>query len=251
MNNTPKKSTAKPKVAYGGKPEAGIGAARVKKAGPKFGGKFPKELSIKITTPRGVAIWPVLPPSPPDTKFNKSGDYRLKLRIPLAEAQDLMDECAGLLRRAVAHFTEETGEVPKMCESLPYSLEADDAGNETGNVVLGMKAAAVGKTKTGEEFTRRLPVVDAKRNPMSKVVGGGSTLRAQVTFAPFYKTAEVGLGLVARMEMVQVINLQQWSGADPTAAFDEEDGYEDDGGGAAPASATDAPLALGDDAGDM
>ena len=248
---TAAKPTTKPAPAAAGKPapkpatgKPAVGAPKPQaKKAPKFEG-FAKDLRVKGTTEKGRAIWPVLPPAKPDTKFSPEGTWRIRVAIPSDEAQPLVDELTALLNSAIDAYVAETGvahEDAKVCESLPYQQETDKEGNLTGNIVFSFKAKASGVSqRTGESWQRNVPVLDSKRRRMNQKVGGGSIVRVGYDVQPFY-TAALGIGLTARLEAVQVLDLQTYSD-DAESYFNDEDGYEE------ASSAEYTAEAVGDDA---
>lgn len=105
--------------------------------------------------------------------------------------------------------------------NLPYAYEEDkDTGERTGYVILRPNT------------TTKPAVVDAKKNPVSKPVFGGSIVKVIVKPSLYDTGSNCGVKLY--LNAVQVLQLA--SGGGDASMFDEEDGYVDDGVATAPAA---------------
>lgn len=188
------------------------------------------------TTPPGTAIWPRL--DTPDTKFKAEGKYSVKLRIPEALGRPIVDAIEAMataeFQRAKAEEKNPQKRAKIKLADLPVQAELDDEGAETGNLLFnfGMTASGVSK-KTGQPWTRRPALFDAKGKPLPKgaKIGSGSTLKVAYTMSPF-TTGAVGSGVSLRLEAVQVLELRQFGEQSASGyGFGEEEGYtasEDD-----------------------
>ena len=112
---------------------------------------------------------------------------------------------------------------------LPYALDEDDDGNETGDVTFKFNTHASGKNqKTGKEWTRNLPLFDAagvRIAPGSVTVWGGTTAKVAFTFQE-YAALQLGASVKLRLEAVQIIELVSSGGAPAESfGFEETDGY--------------------------
>ena len=203
-----------------------------------------KKKTPKITTPKGIAVYPKL--TKPDTKFKAEGEYSIKLRV----SQDVADQIVAKHLVPILEDFKKTDDFQakakkvgiKKIKQLDWYKEVnDDEGNATGDVELSFKAKASGKKKDGSEWKRGpIAVFDAKGTPAKNVqVWGGSEVKVSFTPMPWINPkGEYGIKL--GLEAVQVIKLV--TGGERGASdygFGEEEGFtaEDD---AAPA---------GDDAG--
>lgn len=180
-----------------------------------------KQKNLRITSPQGRAIFPYL--TKPDTKFKDGGEYKVKLAVPAKLAEGLVkiidDTVATALIKAKA---EAKGKRVKEAD-LPYQMDEN-----TDEVIFSFKMNASGKTKSGEVFTQKPALFDAKGKSVdvNVRVGGGSTLRVSAEVVPFI--APIGVGVSMRMKAVQIITLKEFGGnADAGAyGFGAEEGYE-------------------------
>ena len=179
-----------------------------------------------LKTPAGIAVWPKL--TKPDTKFNAEGEYTVKLAIPSEEAQDLIAELDKAFA-AAQETAKEKNPGKKIKEATkPYTIEEDDDGNETGNIVVSFKCKAQITDKHGNTRANSPKLFDSKNKefPKDEEIWGGSTLRIAFNAIPYY-TAMAGAGISLRLKAVQVIELVSGAGGGTGASygFGEEDGY--------------------------
>lgn len=179
-----------------------------------------------LKTPAGVAVYPHL--TKPDTRFVPEGQFQVKLRIPSEEAQDLIAELDKAFA-AAQETAKEKNPGKKIKEATkPYTIEEDDEGNETGNIVVSFKCKAQITDKQGNTRANSPKLFDSKNKefPKDQDIWGGSTLRIAFNPVPYY-TAMVGAGVSLRLKAVQVINLVSGGGGGNGASygFGEEDGY--------------------------
>jgi len=173
------------------------------------------------TTPIGKARWPHL--SEPDTKFDEDGSYHVDLILDGEEAADLVSRLEALYNDAYAGFCREKKKTNLKQSDMPFAPEEDDEGQATGNMVFRFKMRA--KTKKGIDL--RPLLFDAKMNPMTEVIGGGSDIR--VSFDPScWFVPALGVGMSLRLRGVQCVRLVEYlGGSDPESlGFQAEDGFE-------------------------
>jgi len=179
-----------------------------------------------LKTPAGVAVYPHL--TKPDTRFVPEGQFQVKLRIPSEEAQDLIAELDKAFA-AAQEIAKEKNPGKKIKEATkPYTIEEDDEGNETGNIVVSFKCKAQITDKQGNTRANAPKLFDSKNKefPKDEEIWGGSTLRIAFNAIPYY-TAMAGAGISLRLKAVQVIELVSGAGGGTGASygFGEEDGY--------------------------
>lgn len=194
-----------------------------------------------LKTPAGTAIWPKL--TKPDTKFNADGEYSVKLAIPSEEAQDLIAQLDKLYEQSQEIAKEKNPGKKIKQAAKPYTVEEDDQGNETGNVILSFKCKAKLTSKDGSTFANAPKLFDSKNKefPKDEDIWGGSTLRIAFNAIPYY-TGMVGAGVSLRLKAVQVLNLVSGGGGDGSSyGFGEEEGY------VAPAASTNTVTADADE----
>lgn len=206
--------------------------------------------SIQITTPVGTAKYPRL--NEPDTKFKEAGEYSVKLLLDFDTAEPLIKQIDEYYDAAYAEALKEAQEdkpklkTIKVCpDGKPYRREEDrETGEETGNVEFKftMRASGVSK-KTGKAWSRSPMLFDAKRNPTTANIWGGSEIRVSADLFP-WNTA-LGFGCSLRLIGVQVLKLVSGTSRDPKdMGFEVEEGFEQEADG----SEAFAPDKEGDDA---
>ena len=181
-----------------------------------------KSKKIKMTSPKGIAVYPHL--SEPNRRFDSNGVYEVKLKLEGDEATAFVDRLKNILDD---HHTTVSKEMKKKVKraDLPVTEVVDDEGHETGEVEVKFKLKAQFDYE-GKTVTQRPVLLDAKKNPITDVhVGSGSTLRIGCEVFPYY-TATVGAGLSLRCKVVQVIDLVEYGGGTAGYDFDDEDGFE-------------------------
>ena len=182
-------------------------------------------------TPKGVFVYPKL--SEPDTKFKEEGEYSTKVRVPDAEAANLVQEIDRRAAAALAEARENEVNAKKRnawsTKYLPYEAEEDDDGNETGHILFKFKSKASGTTKGGKTWNRTIPVFDAEGTPMTGVdIWGGTVGRISFSFVPYAGTAAVtGASVSLQINAVQVIDLVEGGNRSADAfGFSREEGYK-------------------------
>lgn len=180
------------------------------------------------TSPKGVAIYPRL--NSPDYKFKDEGEFKVKLSMPLEQAQAFIDKIEEARAEAVADMKAERaakGNKKKMKEADPPYEEMEDG---TVQFNFKMKHKVKGK-KDGKVYKLFPALFDAKGKPLAKGIniGGGSVLKVAFNFVPF-DTPAAGAGVTMRMSAVQVIDLVEFGQKSASGfGFGEEDGFDSEG----------------------
>lgn len=193
-----------------------------------------KRKKVLVVTAPGVAVWPHL--HSPDTKFDKEGGvYRVQVAYPAESEQAvaLVKKIDAWVDQAIATENKRLVEDGKKAKNpstfkradLPYKMELNDEGEETGRMLFNFKLKAKGKTREGEVFERRvaLYVKGGAPLPKDKRIGGGSTIQVSYEPNPFF-TGGLGAGVSLRMEAVMVHELVEWAQRDAAGyGFDMDD----------------------------
>lgn len=205
------------------------------------------QTKIKGITPVGVASYPYL--NKADTKFNAEGEFKTGLRMSAEDSKALRTQIDKMTeeqeavvraeledRLAKAKTGADKAKVKKLMENLtanvPYVETVDDDGEPDGGYELKFKTKATFKdNKTGKTIQRTVKLFDAKRNPTTVAIFGGSRIKVAYELAPYFVPATGAYGVSLRMNAVQVIELSQGSGGSTGASygFGEEDGFESEG----------------------
>lgn len=192
-----------------------------------------KQKKQKMTSPRGVAVYPKL--DKPDTKFKAEGVYSIKLRVSQEVADQLVSKLKPILDeyKAGEEFNKVAKKVGKAkVKQLDWYKDVnDDEGNPTGEVTMTFAAKASGKKKDGSEW-KRGPVAtfDAKGTPLPKGTQVWSGSEVKVSFTPMPWINPKGeYGVKLGLEAVQVLKLVSGGARDASDyGFGEEEGYETD-----------------------
>ena len=183
-----------------------------------------KRKHIKLTTPKGTAIYPWL--NEPNRKFDQIGVYSVNLRMNGEDAAEFISEITKVRDE---YHDEQTKEMKKKLKKadLPVMEVVDDQGEETGEVDLKIKLKA-GYEYDGKTITQRPTLIDAKQQPMANdiLIGSGTTLRCGVEVAPWY-VPTMGIGVSLRLRVAQIIDLVEFGGGGAAAYdFNNEEGFE-------------------------
>lgn len=195
-----------------------------------------KQRPAKMTSPRGVFVYPRL--TKPDTKFKAEGEFTTKLRVEAGPAAPLMkkiDKAAAESLAAAKKAAKNPKEAAKWeTKYLPYEMETDEDGNETGNVLFKFGTKASGETREGRKWKRTVPLFDAKGKPLPRSkdgtyevdVWGGSEGYVSFVIMPYSPTVQIGASVSLQLEAAQIVKLV--SGGDREAS-DYGFGSHDDG----------------------
>lgn len=198
-------------------------------------------------TPKGIAIHPWI--NKPDTKYAPDGVFKMQLKLKLADAnvqnlKVLVDEAAQVA------FDVETkdltaGEKKKWTLYVPYTLEEDDEGNETGYIIFTFKRNRIIKLQGGDTKELQVYIYDSKGNVpeagKEPSIWGGTELKTLFTFRNVKVPGTKNAGVKLDFSAVKVFKLSKGEGKrDPFAkeapdADGDDDGYvwepSTDGGG--------------------
>lgn len=182
-----------------------------------------KRKSLKMTTPKGTAVWPWL--TEPNRKFDQAGVYSVNLKMSSEDAEEFVKT----ITRVRDDFHEEETKTQKKKikkADLPLVEVVDDQGNETGEVELKLKMNA-SYEHDGKTITQRPTLIDTKQNPITEDVrvGSGTTMRCGVEVRPWYVPSQ-GVGVSLRLKVVQIIELVEFGGGTSGFDFDDEEGFE-------------------------
>jgi hypothetical protein len=174
-------------------------------------------------------------------KPNKFGNFSVDLVVEPNEATAFQEKLKALSEAARDQLIEEAkptkGKTKQAVqkELQGYTLhvigkpDTDANGEPTGNTLFTFTNKAEGKKKDGSTFKVRIDAVDAKRNKMvAAKIGRGSLVKVAFQVVPFAMASTKLIGVSGRLQAVQVKELVEYTGG-ASAAFAEEDGYQDDG----------------------
>lgn len=187
-----------------------------------------KQKRVTITTPIGVAKYCWL--NKPNTKFKpEAGEFSVDLILPADKAKPLIERFTQLATEAKAELSKTDKKIEKYTISLPFRMEEDDDGNETGNVVFKFTQAAKITKKDGSVMDIRVGIFDAKGNKaVGLSIGRGTKMKVAVDVGKQWAMPATKLvGVKYYLKAVQIIDLVEFKGEMDAEAcgFGEEDGF--------------------------
>ena len=174
-----------------------------------------------IVTPKGTAMYPCLRTT--ETYMGTdTGKYSVQIKLSEEDTKELMDTLEKEWEAASTSpdFKDKKfkrGTVP----NLSYREDKD------GDIIFKAKTNATFKSKTGEVFTKTIPIFDAKGKPIKGDIGHGSIIKLAVSLAP-YAVSTTNYGIAMYLNGVQVITMKHRGeyGADASSlGFGVEEGY--------------------------
>lgn len=178
---------------------------------------------ITLTTPKGIAVFPALIRA--DTKFDELGQYKCDLRVPVQEAQGFIKKIEEVYRDHIGKAHPKNPETGN--KNALYSVERDDDGNATGNIILKIRVKNKLR-KDGEVWDRRPKLFDAKLKPITgvKSIWGGTEMKVSVEVYCWNNGTTKGVSL--QPLGVQILKLVEGKGGDADGSsmgFEAEDGF--------------------------
>ena len=150
-----------------------------------------------FTTPKGTAMYPWL--NKPDTQFDSTGQFKVNIRMPKADAEPMMDDCRSAANDAF-------GDKAKTA-NMPWKSDAD-----TGEIIF------ITKSKFAPRFVDSTgQVIPDQSTPQ---VNSGSTIKVAGTLYPYSAGGNIGISL--QLSGVQILELA--SRGDGDMGFTAEEG---------------------------
>jgi len=174
-----------------------------------------------IVTPKGTAMYPCLRTT--ETYMGTdTGKYSVQIKLSEEDTKELMDTLEKEWEAASTSpdFKDKKfkrGTVP----NLSYREDKD------GDIIFKAKTNATFKSKTGEVFTKTIPIFDSHGKPIKGDIGHGSIIKLAVSLAP-YAVSATNYGIAMYLNGVQVITMKHRGeyGADASSlGFGVEEGY--------------------------
>lgn len=120
-------------------------------------------------TMSATAVYPRL--VHPDVKYDKLGQYKADIRVPIEEAKELMSELANV-------YKEWTGKAPSKDDNYMWKMETDKDGESTDHVIFKIRVKNK-MNKDGDLWDRRPKLFFRNAEDRTDKVGGGSTIKVQ------------------------------------------------------------------------
>ena len=198
-----------------------------------------KKKPVRYTSPKGTFKYPALVKPDYGTKdFPKpNGEFKVQLILNEAENEEFIAKMQKLHDAAVAEgekkFKELKVEQRKKLKELKvsdlFAVEYDKETEEpTGNVVFKFSTTATGKNAKGEDWSRKIPLFDAKGKPLTlKSVGGGTLGKVSFEASPYFVAGQGMAGIKFYLVAAQILELRQFSGGSSSDyGFGAEEGFD-------------------------
>ena len=161
----------------------------------------------------------------PSTKFNKKGTYSVNILLDSKEGK----EAEAKFKDVRTEQFKQYGKGTKVADLpiKPYEIVNEETGEATpdpqGRYILKTNASAyIENGKIG----KRINIINAKKQPVKNIsIGEGTIARLGVVLSGYTVAGKTGVS--AKLGMVQIINLVEYSGGGFSAdEFDEEEGFD-------------------------
>lgn len=160
------------------------------------------------------------------------GEYKVKLIVPLKDAQADMKRITKLYDESYAEFlAEHKANPPKVAAGKkPVPVRQGDLPffeDGEGNVIFNFKGyASYVDQKTGDKKEITLRVADSKGKNMTVVpnISGGSTLKLRYSMFPYKWNTAVGASVKLQLEGVMLIDLVEFGAGGDDDWGDAADG---------------------------
>ena len=161
----------------------------------------------------------------PSTKFNKKGTYSVNILLDSKEGK----EAEAKFKDVRTEQFKQYGKGTKVADLpiKPYEIVNEETGKATpdpqGRYILKTNASAyIENGKIG----KRINIINAKKQPVKNIsIGEGTIARLGVVLSGYTVAGKTGVS--AKLGMVQIINLVEYSGGGFSAdEFDEEEGFD-------------------------
>jgi hypothetical protein len=185
-----------------------------------------------LTTMRGTFAYPAF--VTPDTYKDNRPKFKTAFVLPAVTGGKLLEAMRKLIDPAVDEWRRENKRKKAFDTYLPGSMQLDEEGDETGNMVFNFSTGAFWTNRQGQEIKRIVPMFDGRGNriapgavnPWSGTEGKLSIQAGQVWDND--ATKQVGYGFY--LESVQILKLVEGHGGSESAedaGFDSDDDGED------------------------
>ena len=160
----------------------------------------------------------------PSTTFNKQGTYTANILLPAEEGKTLEAKIKEIRTEQFKKYGKGTKVADLPCK--PYEIIDEETGEASkdpeGRYILKTSASAYienGKVK------KRPRVINAKKKDVKNIsVGAGTIARLGVVLSGYSVAGKTGVS--AKLGLVQIIDLVEYSSGFDLDAFDEEEGFD-------------------------
>lgn len=154
-------------------------------------------MSIKMTTPVGVAVYPHL--SRPDTKFHDLGQYKADILCSVEEAKPLMT-------KLLEFWKMNTGSAANKFDNFMFTLDTDEDGEPTGKVLFKLRVKNK-LSRDGSVWDRKPKMFDAALTPCNSANPYGGSKMAVNFEAYAWSTKDGKKGVSLQPVAVQIVEL--------------------------------------------
>ena len=160
----------------------------------------------------------------PSTKFNKKGVYTASILLSKEEGEELAQKIKDIRTEQFKKYGKGTKVADIPC--VPYEIIDENTGeahpDPEGRYILKTTASAyIENGKIG----KRIQIFNAKKQAVKSVnAGEGTIARLGVVLSGYSVAGKTGVS--AKLGMVQIINLVEYSGGFSADMLDEEEGFD-------------------------
>lgn len=162
----------------------------------------------------------------PSTTYDKTGAYQASILLPKDEGEALAQKIKDVRTQQFKTYGKGT-KVAEITQCVPYTKVDEETGEEIpdteGRYILKTKAKAF--IKDGKVNFKPM-LINAKKQAVKDVsVGEGTVARLGILLSGYSVAGKTGVSV--KLDVVQIINLVEYSGSKPSLdAFDVEEGYD-------------------------
>lgn len=191
-----------------------------------------KTKGIKVVSPKGRALWCKV--TEPDYTFNDKGMYSTDLvcdpndptvKAYIEKLEALRDEAYNQAKNGEGDLKIQPAKAKKLEKADIYKEQYDQDGNETGDIIFKFKMNNVDDRDKGND---KVAVIDGNRVKMKHeelpLVGNDSIIRCKAYANPYYMPSSNTIGVSLIWEVMQLIELNEYSGG-VEDGFDDEEGF--------------------------
>lgn len=196
----------------------------------KLMAKSKKEsVAEKYTTGKGELVG-FISVNKPSTTYKDTGEYTCGILLSKEEGEKILKLATKIRDKQYEEYRKNT-KVADITFIAPYVKVEKDAKGKIIKETPDSKGRYVLKTKEGAYMENGIPknkiaIYDSKLNAISSVnIGEGTIAKLCVLFKGY--STNLGTGVSAKLKMVQIIDLKEFSSSNPEDfGLTEEDGFE-------------------------
>ncbi len=182
-----------------------------------------KSVKERYVTPKGELVG-FIALVKPSTKFNKEGTYTCNILLSKEEGEYLTEKMMSIRTEQFKKYGKGTKVTSLPCK--PYTITNEDTGESIPDkkeryILTATEKAYIEKG----EIHKHIQIIDAKLQPVKSVnIGAGTIAKLGVNLVGYSVAGKTGVS--AKLGLVQIIDLVEYSSGFSLEGFNEEEGYE-------------------------